>query len=56
MTEHFNENVEIEGSQDVTQLRVQGHTSQTQPLQDWQNSAGDSLVRVTELGNFYSLQ
>jgi hypothetical protein len=61
MTEYFDENVEIQGNQDVTQLLVQGHTSQSQPLQEWQNSAGDPLARVTndgrvQLGDFDPLE
>lgn len=47
MTEIFNENVVIDGSSDVVQLQVQGHTTQTEPLQDWEDSSGTSLARVT---------
>lgn len=47
MTETFSENVVIDGASDVIQLRVQGHTTQTQPLQDWEDSSGETLVRVT---------
>ena len=37
MTEAFTENVQVNGSADVTQLQVKGHTTQTQPLQAWQD-------------------
>ncbi len=47
MTQIFNDDVKIDGVQDITQLRVEGHTTQTQPLQTWQNSAGSTLGRVT---------
>lgn len=47
----FTDNVMVDGSQDTTQLRVQGHTTQTQPLQTWENSAGTPLARVSGDGN-----
>jgi hypothetical protein len=43
----FTDNVLIDGSQDIKQLRVQGHTTQTQPLQTWEDSAGSTLAQVT---------
>jgi hypothetical protein len=43
----FTDAVEIEGSQDTTQLKVQGHTTQTEPLQTWEDDTGDPLARVT---------
>ena len=46
----FNDSVLIDGSQDVEQLRVQGNTTQNQPLQTWEDSAGDALVQVTADG------
>jgi hypothetical protein len=36
----FNDNVMVDGSQDIQQLRVQGHSTQNQPLQTWETSAG----------------
>ncbi|MBL8160966.1 MAG: hypothetical protein JNJ61_03205 [Anaerolineae bacterium] len=43
----FTDNVLIDGSQDIKQLRVQGHTTQNQALQTWENSAGDTVVQVS---------
>jgi hypothetical protein len=40
----------IDGDADVTQLRVQAHTTQTNPLQIWEDSAGDALAQVTQDG------
>jgi len=40
----------IDGVQDVTQLQVEGHTTQTQPLQTWQDSGGNVLARITNDG------
>lgn len=50
MTETFNEDVLIDGSEDVTQLRVQGHSTQLEPLQNWEDAAGEPLARVTGSG------
>lgn len=47
----FTDNVLIDGSRDIEQLRVQGHTTQTQPLQTWENSAGTPQARVSGDGN-----
>ncbi len=47
----FTDNVLVDGSQDTTQLRVQGHTTQLQPLQTWENSAGTPQARVSGDGN-----
>ena len=46
MTETFND-VVIDGAADVKQLRVQGHTTQNQPLQTWESSASDILAQMT---------
>lgn len=46
----FTDNVLIEGSQDIEQLRVQGHSSQAEPLQTWENSAGDIQAMVSADG------
>lgn len=43
----FTDNVLVDGSQDIKQLRVQGHTTQTQPLETWENSGGAVLAQVT---------
>jgi hypothetical protein len=43
----YNDNVLIDGSQDIKQLRVQGHTTQNQPLQTWEDSAGNVQAQVT---------
>lgn len=43
----FTDNVLVDGSQDIKQLRVQGHTTQNQPLQTWENSAGNTVAQVT---------
>jgi microcystin-dependent protein len=51
VAEVFNTNVEINGSEDVTQLKVKGHTTQTaQPLQSWQSNDATELARVTGNG------
>ncbi len=47
----FNENVVVDGAQDIQQLRVQGFTTQNQPLQTWENSSGTALGQVTGDGN-----
>jgi hypothetical protein len=56
MPEIFNDAVEINGQDDVTQLIVRGDTSQGEPLQQWRTSTEDILAQVTvdgriELGN-----
>ncbi|MBA3867527.1 MAG: hypothetical protein H0X30_00080 [Anaerolineae bacterium] len=43
----FSDNVLVDGSQDIKQLRVQGHTAQTQQLQTWEDSAGNTVAQVT---------
>jgi len=50
MTQTFTQDVLVDGSQDTTQLRVQGHTTQTDPLQTWEDSAGDPLAQMTDDG------
>lgn len=47
MTQTFTDNVLIDGSQDVDQLRVQGHSTQTQSLQTWETSAALVLAEMT---------
>jgi hypothetical protein len=46
-TTKFTDAVEIEGSQDTTQLKIQDHTSQTEPLQSWEDRSGNTLSRIT---------
>jgi len=43
----FTDNVLVDGSQDIKQLRVQGHTTQNQALQTWEDSAGTALAQMT---------
>jgi hypothetical protein len=43
----FTDDVRIEGSADETQLTIQGNSSQSAPLQVWENSAGADLGQVT---------
>src|SRR5258708_3411076 len=55
MTQNFND-VQITGITDTTQLGVKANTTQTQPLQSWQDNAANTLAQVTgaghlELGN-----
>lgn len=47
MTEVFTQDVLIDGSQDTEQLRVQGHTTQNDALQTWENSSGGVLAQVS---------
>lgn len=47
MTQTFNQDVFIDGASDAKQLRVQGHTTQTQPLQTWETSAGSVQGQMT---------
>jgi hypothetical protein len=42
--------LEIEGREDTTQLVVQGHITQTEPLQVWQNAVGDAVAELTAEG------
>lgn len=46
-TEIFNDDVQIQGSQDEVQLLVQGPSSQTADLQQWKIAGQDPLVRLT---------
>lgn len=54
--QEFTDAVEIEGSNDTIQLKVEGHTTQTAPLQVWVEAANDPLLepvaRVTGDGRF----
>ncbi len=46
----YTDNVEILGSQNINQLKVKGHTTQTTPLQDWQDSTGASKASLDNSG------
>src|SRR3972149_9148746 len=46
----YDEAVQINGSQDTTQLQVQGNNPQNLPLQTWENSVGDILAQLTSDG------
>ena len=51
-TTTYSDDVIIDGSEDEVQLRVQGHSTQTEALQEWQDSGGTVLAQVTEDGRF----
>ena len=42
--------LEVDGREDVVQLQVQGHSTQTEPLQTWEDSSGDVQTEVTGAG------
>jgi hypothetical protein len=42
--------LEVDGREDTTQLRVQGHSTQTEPLQTWEDSSGEVQTEVTGAG------
>jgi hypothetical protein len=44
------DNVLIDGSRDITQLQVEGHSTQNQPLQTWQANGATAVARVTKDG------
>ncbi len=46
----YTDNVVIEGSRDLTQLRVEGTAGQTKPLQQWQDDADSVKAQVTHDG------
>ncbi|PJF39888.1 MAG: hypothetical protein D6737_19485 [Chloroflexi bacterium] len=50
MTQIFNEDVDIIGIADTTQLEVRGVATQSTPLQAWQDNLGNDLARVTDEG------
>jgi uncharacterized protein (DUF608 family) len=47
MVQTFTDNVLIDGAQDADQLRVQGHSTQTQSLQTWETSAALVMAEMT---------
>jgi hypothetical protein len=42
--------LEVDGREDTTQLRVQGHSTQSEPLQTWEDSSGEVQTEVTGEG------
>lgn len=52
MTQTYTEDVIIDGTEDEVQLVVQGHSTQTEPLQEWQDSGGNALAQISEDGRF----
>ncbi len=46
----FGNAVLIDGSEDVTQLEVRGHSAQSEPLQTWTDAVGDVLARLSAEG------
>ncbi|MBL8133842.1 MAG: hypothetical protein JNL42_18415 [Anaerolineae bacterium] len=50
MAQIFDEQVFVDGSADEVQVRVQGHSAQSEPLQTWEDSTGAELVRITSEG------
>ena len=48
----FTDTVRLQGSQDAPQLQIQANATQTQPLQNWQDSAGNIKAQVTGDGRF----
>lgn len=49
-TQTYTDDVIIDGSENEVQLTVQGHSTQTNPLQVWEDSAGNTLAQVEEDG------
>jgi hypothetical protein len=47
----FGDQVKIEGSQDIEQLIVKAHSTQTSVLQEWQNSSGTVLSSIDGEGH-----
>lgn len=45
----------ITGSADAKQLLVKGHSTQTNPIQEWQTSAGTAIAKVSNAGTFFAL-
>jgi hypothetical protein len=44
------DNVLIDGSRDITQLQVEGHSTQNEPLQTWQANGATAVARVAKDG------
>lgn len=38
--------LQVEGSEDTTQLEVRGSATQTEPLQEWQDASGEAVARL----------
>jgi len=47
---NFTDDIVIQGSQDIAQLQVKASSTQTQPLQNWQDNSSNLLVQVTSDG------
>jgi hypothetical protein len=47
----FNDAVEINGSQDIEQLKVKANSTQTEALQEWQDNSGNVLSAIDESGH-----
>ncbi|MBK9121515.1 MAG: hypothetical protein IPM16_00140 [Chloroflexi bacterium] len=54
MTQVYNTNVEVNGSDDVVQLAVTGNSVQTEPLQEWNTNSGDAVARLHQDGRVQS--
>lgn len=52
MTQTFNEKLVVQGAEDTSQLQVQAHSTQTQPLQQWLSHTGTVQAQVTAGGQF----
>ncbi len=50
MAQIFNDDVQIIGDEDIIQLLVKGHASQTASLQAWQDASGNTLAELVEDG------
>jgi hypothetical protein len=48
----FTDNVLVQGSRDIQQLEVKGHSTQTTPLQNWRDNASNLKAQVTGDGRF----
>lgn len=49
----FTDAVEIEGSQEIAQLKVQGNATQTTALQQWEDETATSLAQITGDGRLH---
>ena len=45
----------VDGSADVAQLVIQGHSTQTSALQEWQNSGGTQVAKVNNSGTLFAV-
>lgn len=49
-TVNFGDNLIVDGSQDIIQMRIQGYSTQTSLLSVWENSSGTDLITFSGLG------